>query len=169
MSDALEALKAELERFGEANDDSTEERPRRMLNITRETGEFLAVLVRVTAARRVLVVDNALSHVEQMAPFVALIKSDPLFATSLVSVDNGEFSRGTPLREPADPGGRAASWELGRKRYRWMVSFRTTGSPRGSCANDTARVVYSAVHGRGIDEWRLTGEILGNTVSQPNY
>ena len=30
------------------------ERPRRMLNITRDTGEFLAVLVRATAARRVL-------------------------------------------------------------------------------------------------------------------
>ena len=189
MSDSLETLKTELERFGEANDGSTDERPRRMLNITRETGEFLSVLVRATGARRVLeigtsngystlwlaeaaratggvittvecseykvglasvtfarsglasfitlvhddagrllprseqsafdfifldaerpeypgwwpelrrvlrpggllVVDNALSHVEQMAPFVALVKADPLFATSLVPVGNGEF------------------------------------------------------------------------------
>ena len=53
-SPSLEALKAELERFGEANDAATNERPRRMLNITRDTGEFLAVLVRATAARRVL-------------------------------------------------------------------------------------------------------------------
>jgi predicted O-methyltransferase YrrM len=53
-SDPLAALKAELERFGEANDAATSERPRRMLNITRDTGEFLAVLVRATAARRVL-------------------------------------------------------------------------------------------------------------------
>ena len=43
MDDSLETLKAELERFGEANDDATNERPRRMLNITRDTGEFLAV------------------------------------------------------------------------------------------------------------------------------
>jgi predicted O-methyltransferase YrrM len=54
MPPALETLKAELERFGEANDDSIAERPRRMLNITRDTGEFLSVLVRSTEARRVL-------------------------------------------------------------------------------------------------------------------
>ena len=54
MDDSLDSLKAELERFGEANDAAIGERPRRMLNITRDTGEFLAVLVRATAARRVL-------------------------------------------------------------------------------------------------------------------
>lgn len=53
MSDLLGALKGELERFGEAYD-ATHERPRRMLNITRDTGQFLAVLVRATSARRVL-------------------------------------------------------------------------------------------------------------------
>ena len=36
MGDSLETLKAELERFGKANDPATNERPRRMLNITRE-------------------------------------------------------------------------------------------------------------------------------------
>jgi predicted O-methyltransferase YrrM len=54
MADSLETLKAELERFGQANDAATNERPRRMLNITRDTGEFLVVLVRATDARRVL-------------------------------------------------------------------------------------------------------------------
>jgi predicted O-methyltransferase YrrM len=54
VDEPLEALKADLERFGEANDAATTERPRRMLNITRDTGEFLTVLVRATAARRVL-------------------------------------------------------------------------------------------------------------------
>jgi predicted O-methyltransferase YrrM len=54
VADSLETLKAELERFGQANDAATNERPRRMLNITRDTGEFLVVLVRATAARRVL-------------------------------------------------------------------------------------------------------------------
>ena len=189
MGDPLEALKAELERFGEANDGATNERPRRMLNITRDTGEFLAVLVRATAARRVLeigtsngystlwladaaggiggsvttvesaeykiglasanfarsglspfitlvhgdaghllqrtdpsaydlifldserpeypgwwphlrrilrpggllIVDNATSHIEQMAPFIGLVKADRDFATCLISVGNGEF------------------------------------------------------------------------------
>jgi predicted O-methyltransferase YrrM len=189
MGDPLEILKAELERFGEASDAATNELPRRMLNITRETGKFLAVLVRATAARRVLeigtsngystlwlaeaargiagsvttvefadykiglasanfaraglspfitqvhddagcllqrsdesaydliflaserlqypawwpnlrrvlrpggllVVDNATSHVEQMAPFVALVTADPEFATCLIPVGKGEF------------------------------------------------------------------------------
>jgi len=50
----LEELKTELERFGRENDCANSERDRRMLNITRETGEFLAVLVRATGARRIL-------------------------------------------------------------------------------------------------------------------
>ena len=185
----LDALKAELERFGAANDAVNTERPRRMLNITRDTGEFLSVLVRAMIARRVLeigtsngystlwlaeaardiggsvttvelseskiqlasenfarsgllpfirsihddagrvlerseadafdlvfldserpeypgwwpnlrrvlrsggllVVDNATSHPEQMAPFVALVKAHAGFTTSLVPVGNGEF------------------------------------------------------------------------------
>lgn len=189
MTESLEVLLSELERFGEANDGATAERPRRMLNITRDTGEFLSVLVRATSAGRVLeigtsngystlwlasavrtaggtvttvelsdhkvvlaqqnfsrsalagcitlvhddasrelaraadasfylifldaerpeypgwwpdlkrvlrpggllVVDNAISHPEEMARFVALVKCDADFTTSLVSVGKGEF------------------------------------------------------------------------------
>ena len=189
MNELLETLKSELERFGEANDGATSERSRRMLNVTRDTGEFLSVLVRATGARRVLeigtsngysalwlaeaaratggsvttvesseykvglasttfarsglgsrislvhddagrvlrqseeqafdfvfldserseypgwwpqlrrvlrpggllVVDNAVSHAGEMAPFMTLVEADPDFATSLVPVGNGEF------------------------------------------------------------------------------
>lgn len=189
MSESLHSLLSELERFGDTNDRATAERPRRMLNITRDTGEFLSVLVRATSARRVLeigtsngystlwlasaaratggavttvefsdfklglarenfrrsglaasitlvhddasrvleraadasfdlifldaerpeypgwwpdlkrvlppggllVVDNATSHREQMAPLVALVTGDAQFTTSLVPVGNGEF------------------------------------------------------------------------------
>ena len=189
MTESLQVLLSELERFGEANDSATAERPRRMLNITRDTGEFLSVLVQATFARRVLeigtsngystlwlasaaraaggavttvelsdykvglarhnfsrsglassitlvqddagrvlerasdaafdlvfldserpeypgwwphlkrvlrpggllVVDNATSHPEQMAPFVALVRADADFTTSLVPVGKGEF------------------------------------------------------------------------------
>src|SRR5712691_10912986 len=189
MSDQLQSLMTELEQSGKATDSAVTERSRRMLNITRDTGEFLAVLVRATVARRVLeigtsngystlwlasavraiggsvttvelsaykvglattnftrsglapyislvhddagrvlersedgafdlifldserpeypgwwpnlsrvlrpggllVVDNATSHPEQMAPFVALVKADADFTTSLVPVGNGEF------------------------------------------------------------------------------
>lgn len=189
MSDALESLKRELERFGEANDAATAERSRKMLNITRDTGGFLSVLVRATQARRILeigrsngystlwlaeaaravggkvttvevseykvglasanfersglaawielvrddagrvlerlpdascdflfldskrteyppwwpharrllrdggllVADNAMSHAEEIAAFVALVKADPMFVCSLVPVGKGEF------------------------------------------------------------------------------
>jgi predicted O-methyltransferase YrrM len=189
VTDPLASVLAELEQFGKANDASTTERARRMLNITRDTGEFLAVSVRATLARRVLeigtsngystlwlasaaraingsvttvefaehkiglavtnftragltrhisivhddggrvlersadsafdlvfldserpeypgwwpnlrrvlrlggllVVDNATSHPEQMAPFMALVNADAEFSTSLVPIGNGEF------------------------------------------------------------------------------
>ncbi len=189
MADSLASLKAELERFGESNDAASSDRPRRMLNITRDTGEFLSVLVRATLARRVLeigtsngystlwlaeaaraiggsvttvelaewkvglasanfarsglgsciallhedagrvmarsepgafdlvfldserseyvgwwpelrrvlrpsgvlVVDNATSHPEELAAFVALVKADPRFTSALVPVGKGEF------------------------------------------------------------------------------
>ena len=189
MTESLQVLLSELERFGEANDSDTSERSRRMLNITRDTGEFLSVIVRAMSARSVLeigtsngystlwlasaarrtggavttveisedkvalaqqnfsraglvafitlvqddarhvlecaaeasfdlifldaerpeypdwwpylkrvlrpggllVVDNATSHSEQMAPFVSLVKTDANFTTSLVPVGKGEF------------------------------------------------------------------------------
>ncbi len=189
MNEELQRLLRELERIGEENDRTISDRPRRLLNITRETGEFLAVLVAAMQARRVLeigtsngystlwladavgvsggkvttvelspskvelaaknfarsglasrieqihgdagdylaaaadssvdllfldserpeypgwwphirrvlrkngllVVDNATSHVEEMAPFAALVKADGGFSNCLVPVGKGEF------------------------------------------------------------------------------
>ncbi|KIN14797.1 O-methyltransferase [Vreelandella titanicae] len=54
MSETLQELLTELEQFGQQNDAAISERPRRMLNITRDTGEFLSVLVQATDAQRVL-------------------------------------------------------------------------------------------------------------------
>jgi len=54
MKPQLEELLAELERFGSANDRATGDRSRRMLNITRETGQFLAVIIRMINASRIL-------------------------------------------------------------------------------------------------------------------
>ena len=54
MIESLQELMLEIEQFGLNNDSTITERPRRMLNITRDTGEFLAVLVRAMNARRVL-------------------------------------------------------------------------------------------------------------------
>ena len=189
MTETLTRLLAELERFGAENDRRQSDRSRRMLNITRDTGEFLALLIRATAARRVLeigtsngystlwlasaltardalvttvehsetkvklaqhnfqraglaarirlvhenagrvleetgdascdfifldsdraqypgwwphlvrilrvggllVADNATSHPEEMASFLALVRNDPHFMTSLVPIGKGEF------------------------------------------------------------------------------
>ena len=48
-------------------------------------------LKRVLRGGGLLVADNATSHPEQMAPFVALVTADRFFTTSLVPVGNGEF------------------------------------------------------------------------------
>lgn len=50
----LTTLLTELERKGEQNDRLQSSKEQRYLNITRDTGEFLRVLVKATAARRVL-------------------------------------------------------------------------------------------------------------------
>lgn len=83
MGDPLETLKAELERFGEGNDAATNERP--------EYPGWWPQLRRVLRPGGLLIVDNATSHAEQMAPVVALVRADPGFATCLIPVGNGEF------------------------------------------------------------------------------
>jgi predicted O-methyltransferase YrrM len=50
----MRQLLSELEAFGANNDRVKTGRPQRMLNITRETGELLAVLVKCTKAKRIL-------------------------------------------------------------------------------------------------------------------
>ena len=54
MEESLNSLLSELEKFGEKNDETISDRPQRMLNITRDTGAFLSVLIRATNARHVL-------------------------------------------------------------------------------------------------------------------
>ena len=56
-----------------------------------EYPEWWLNLRRTLRPSGLLVVDNATSHPEQMAPFVALVKADAAFFTSLVPVGNGEF------------------------------------------------------------------------------
>ncbi len=50
----IDDLLLELENFGLSNDETHTERGRRMLNITRDTGQLLAVLVQARNARRIL-------------------------------------------------------------------------------------------------------------------
>jgi predicted O-methyltransferase YrrM len=59
MSEQLDALKRELEHSGQVNDAVETDRARKMLNITRDTGEFLSVLIRAMGARHVLEVGTS--------------------------------------------------------------------------------------------------------------
>jgi len=49
----------ELEQFGKANDDAHQERSQRMLNITHDTGVFLAVLIKAARCQRILEVGTS--------------------------------------------------------------------------------------------------------------
>src|SRR5947209_3508547 len=65
MDDVLLELLEKLAEFGEDNDARETTRPKRMLNITRDTGRLLWILVRATGATRILEVgtSNAFSTI----------------------------------------------------------------------------------------------------------
>ena len=65
MEGTLTRLLDELARFGQDNDARETERPRRMLNITPDTGRLLWILIRATGASRILEVgtSNAFSTI----------------------------------------------------------------------------------------------------------
>jgi predicted O-methyltransferase YrrM len=65
MDNELTALLDRLARFGDENDSRETERPKRMLNITPETGRLLWIIVRATRATRILEVgtSNAFSTI----------------------------------------------------------------------------------------------------------
>jgi len=54
MTSHLLDLLRELEQFGKSNDASTTDRSQRMLNITHDTGGFLAILIKAARCRSVL-------------------------------------------------------------------------------------------------------------------
>jgi predicted O-methyltransferase YrrM len=65
VDDALVELLEKLARFGEDNDARETARPKRMLNVTRDTGRLLWILVRAARATRILEVgtSNAFSTI----------------------------------------------------------------------------------------------------------
>src|SRR5437762_2429152 len=65
VDDTLLELLEKLAKFGEDNDAQETERPKRMLNITRDTGRLLWIIVRATGATRILEVgtSNAFSTI----------------------------------------------------------------------------------------------------------
>src|SRR5215470_15342753 len=59
MDPTLLALLERLAQFGEDNDSRETARPKRMLNITRDTGRLLSILIGATGARRILEVGTS--------------------------------------------------------------------------------------------------------------
>ena len=57
----------------------------------REYPSWWPHLRRVLSPQGLLIVDNATSHIDEMAPFIALVTADAVFATCLVPVGKGEF------------------------------------------------------------------------------
>lgn len=57
----------------------------------KQYGDWWNDTQRVLAPGGLLVVDNAVSHAEEIADFVELVKQTPGFLTSLVPIGNGEF------------------------------------------------------------------------------
>ncbi|MDN3557701.1 O-methyltransferase [Halomonas maura] len=53
--------------------------------------DWWPMLRRVLCPGGLLVMDNATSHAEEVAPFLDLVEDDPAFSTSLVPVGKGEF------------------------------------------------------------------------------
>jgi predicted O-methyltransferase YrrM/predicted pyridoxine 5'-phosphate oxidase superfamily flavin-nucleotide-binding protein len=155
--DSLESLKAELECFGEANDAATDERPRRMLNITRDTGEFLAVLVRATGARRVLEIGTSNGYstlwlaeaVRAMGGSVTTIEID-VYKVGLATVNFGRASLSRFIKLVQDDAGlfleRSAQsaydlifLDAERPEYPgWWPHLRRVLSPRGLLVMDNA-------------------------------
>jgi predicted O-methyltransferase YrrM len=86
VSDSLAALKTELEGLGKANDSATTVRSARMLNVTRDTGELLSVLVRATVARRTLEIGTSNGY-----STLWLAEAAKAIGGSVTTVESSEF------------------------------------------------------------------------------
>ncbi|MNJ60574.1 protein-L-isoaspartate O-methyltransferase [compost metagenome] len=107
----LEQLKRELERFGKQHDEAQPSRGGKMLNITRDTGELLALLVQTRGAQAVLEIGTSNGYstlwlaeaVKRLDGRVTTIERDE----KKISLAEANFQRcGTePLDHPAGGGG----------------------------------------------------------------
>jgi predicted O-methyltransferase YrrM len=115
----LAALLAELAAFGDTHDRDAGNRTTRMLNITPDTGEFLAVLVKVMKARRILEIgtsngystlwladaagsEGAVTTVERSPVKLAMAHANFARAGLANRIDHREGDAGDILRELDD-------------------------------------------------------------------
>ena len=116
MDAHLTTLLADLAAFGDAHDSDAANRATRMLNITPDTGEFLAVLVKAIDARRILEIGTSngystlwladaagsagtVTTVERSAAKIALARANFAQAGLADRIDQREGDAGDILRE----------------------------------------------------------------------
>jgi carbohydrate kinase (thermoresistant glucokinase family) len=151
------ALLRELEAHGAAHDARTTERAERLLNITPETGAFLALLVRATGARRILEIGTSngystlwlaeaaadtggrITTVERSTSKAALARATFARAVAVAPIGLEVVDAGAVLaRGPAD------AWQLvfldaDRERYAaWWPALRRALAPGGLLVVDNA-------------------------------
>lgn len=119
MDAHLTALLGELAAFGDAHDSDAANRATRMLNITPDTGDFLAVLVKAMGARRILEVgtsngystlwladaagaDGAITTIERAPSKIALARANFERAGLVGRIEQCEGDAGAILRGLAD-------------------------------------------------------------------
>jgi predicted O-methyltransferase YrrM len=157
VTTSLPELLQELEQFGSRNDSAVAERPRRMLNITRDTGEFLSVLVRATNARRVLEIGTSNGYSTLWLALAARAVSGHVTTVELsaykIALAAANFERSglagviTQIRDDAGAvlkGGADAGFDLvfldsERSEYcGWWPDIRRTLRPGGMLVVDNA-------------------------------
>jgi predicted O-methyltransferase YrrM len=113
MDDTLRSLLRELEGFGATNDARASTRHQKMLNITPETGELLAILVQSAKARRVLEIGTSNGYSTLwLAEAVKAISGNVV--TVEVSVAKAEMARRNLERSGLFPWVRQEVTEAGR-------------------------------------------------------
>ena len=160
MNAELTLLLDELERFGAENDAGIDRadtaRAQRMLNITRDTGEFLAVLVRATRARDILEIgtsngystlwladavgaDGEITTVELQAAKHAMALENFTRAGLRDRIDALNADAGEVLRVAGDAAYDLVFLDSDRTRYAgWWPEIRRVLRPRGLLVVDNA-------------------------------
>jgi predicted O-methyltransferase YrrM len=157
MNPSLSALLDELAAFGDAHDGIEANRSTRMLNITPDTGEFLAVLVKATRARHILEigtsngystlwladaaasVDGAVTTIELAADKIALARQNFTRAGLLDRIDQRAGDAGTVLATLPDAAFDLLFLDSKRSAYLdWWPELKRVLRPGGLLVVDNA-------------------------------
>ncbi|MCE3607111.1 class I SAM-dependent methyltransferase [Massilia sp. P8910] len=157
MNATLHKLLSDIEQFGENNDAATDERGRRMLNITRGTGQFLAHVIGAMGARDILEIgtSNAYSTLwladavapnggkvttVEMAPLKLRMARENVAASGLGQyIDQVDGDAGALLARSADHAHDLVFLDSERTEYTgWWPDIRRVLRPHGLLIVDNA-------------------------------